>query len=72
MGIGSMTRKKNGYWRRAVYRRIAVVTEANKAIGYEICKQLAAYRVRIVLTASDVRRGNEAVEHLRATGYWMR
>jgi (+)-neomenthol dehydrogenase len=49
--------------------RIAVVTGANKGIGFEICKQLASNGVKVILTARDVKRGNEAVEKLKAAGY---
>ena len=48
--------------------RIAVVTGANKGIGFEICRQLASNGIRVVLTARDVRRGNEAIEKLKAAG----
>ncbi|KAB1222520.1 Salutaridine reductase [Morella rubra] len=50
-------------------KRIAVVTGANKGIGFEISKQLASNGVRVILTARDVRRGNEAVEKLKAAGF---
>ncbi|XP_062145643.1 (+)-neomenthol dehydrogenase-like [Alnus glutinosa] len=50
-------------------KRIAVVTGANKGIGFEICKQLASNGVKVILTARDVTRGNEAVEKLNAAGY---
>ncbi|XP_059461950.1 salutaridine reductase-like [Corylus avellana] len=50
-------------------KRIAVVTGANKGIGFEICKQLASNGVEVILTARDVKRGNEAVEKLKAAGY---
>ncbi|KAK4573677.1 hypothetical protein RGQ29_031574 [Quercus rubra] len=49
-------------------KRIAVVTGANKGIGFEICRQLATNGIRVVLTARDVRRGNEAIEKLEAAG----
>jgi hypothetical protein len=49
--------------------RIAVVTGANKGIGFEICKQLASNGVKVILTARDEKRGNEAVEKLNAAGY---
>ena len=49
--------------------RIAVVTGANKGIGYGICQQLASNGVKVVLSARDVRRGNEAVDKLKAAGY---
>ncbi|XP_030947983.1 (+)-neomenthol dehydrogenase-like [Quercus lobata] len=50
-------------------KRIAVVTGANKGIGYGICQQLASNGVKVVLTARDVKRGNEAVDKLKAAGY---
>ncbi|GMY30268.1 salutaridine reductase-like isoform X2 [Fagus crenata] len=50
-------------------KRIAVVTGANKGIGFEICRQLASNGVKVVLTARDVTRGNEAAEKLRGDGY---
>ncbi|XP_030948141.1 (+)-neomenthol dehydrogenase-like [Quercus lobata] len=49
-------------------KRIAVVTGGNKGIGFEICRQLASNGVRVVLTARDVRKGNEAIEKLKAAG----
>ncbi|KAI6702146.1 hypothetical protein NL676_011282 [Syzygium grande] len=48
--------------------RVAVVTGANKGIGFEICKQLASNGVFVVLTARDVNRGNEAIEKLASSG----
>ncbi|XP_010053299.1 salutaridine reductase-like [Eucalyptus grandis] len=48
--------------------RVAVVTGANKGIGFEICKQLASNGVFIVLTARDVNRGNEAIKKLASIG----
>ncbi|KAM4085919.1 hypothetical protein ACJW30_10G063200 [Castanea mollissima] len=50
-------------------KRIAVVTGANKGIGYGICQQLASNGVKVVLTARDVKRGNEAVDKLKTAGY---
>ncbi|KAG6685084.1 hypothetical protein I3842_12G094100, partial [Carya illinoinensis] len=49
--------------------RIAVVTGANKGIGFEISKQLASNGIRVISTARDAKRGNEAVERLKAAGY---
>jgi NAD(P)-dependent dehydrogenase (short-subunit alcohol dehydrogenase family) len=49
--------------------RIAVVTGANKGIGFEICKQLASNGVKVILTARDEKRGNEAVQTLKSAGY---
>lgn len=49
--------------------RIAVVTGANKGIGLEISRRLASKGVGVVLTARDVKRGTEAVEELKASGF---
>ncbi|KAK1558701.1 hypothetical protein Q3G72_005587 [Acer saccharum] len=46
-------------------KRYAVVTGANKGIGFEICKQLASKGVVVVLTSRDEKRGLEAVEKLK-------
>lgn len=48
--------------------KIAVVTGANKGIGLEICRQLAAKEIHIVLTARNDKRGQEAAESLRNEG----
>ncbi|KAJ9681572.1 hypothetical protein PVL29_020439 [Vitis rotundifolia] len=48
--------------------RYAVVTGANKGIGLEICRQLAANGVIVVLTARDEKRGVEALESLKGSG----
>ena len=45
--------------------RFAVVTGANKGIGFEIVKQLASNGVTVVLTARDEKRGLVAVEKLK-------
>ncbi|CAF2264578.1 unnamed protein product, partial [Brassica napus] len=48
-----------------LFCRYAVVTGANKGIGFEICRQLANNGIRVVLTSRDEKRGLEAVETLR-------
>ncbi|PRQ17765.1 putative salutaridine reductase (NADPH) [Rosa chinensis] len=47
---------------------ICVVTGANKGIGFEICRQLASNGILVVLTARDVKSGQEAVEKLKLSG----
>ncbi len=47
---------------------IAVVTGGNKGIGREICRQLAARGVRVVLTARDEARGKAARDELKKSG----
>ncbi|KAK1438365.1 hypothetical protein QVD17_04173 [Tagetes erecta] len=48
--------------------RCAVVTGANKGIGFEICRQLALEGIEIILTARNESRGVEAVNKLNASG----
>jgi NAD(P)-dependent dehydrogenase (short-subunit alcohol dehydrogenase family) len=49
-------------------RRIALVTGANKGIGYETARQLASQEVRVLLGARDSQRGNEAAAKLQGEG----
>ncbi|GAU29245.1 hypothetical protein TSUD_362350 [Trifolium subterraneum] len=46
-------------------KRYAIVTGANKGIGFAVCKQLASEGITVVLTARDQNRGLEAVEKLK-------
>ncbi|XP_030540954.1 (+)-neomenthol dehydrogenase-like isoform X3 [Rhodamnia argentea] len=46
-------------------RRLAVVTGANKGIGLETVKQLAANGLRVILTSRDEKRGLEALDKLK-------
>jgi NAD(P)-dependent dehydrogenase (short-subunit alcohol dehydrogenase family) len=48
--------------------RIAVVTGGNKGIGFEICRQLAACGINVVLTARSRRRGARAASKLQGEG----
>ncbi|KAK9202381.1 hypothetical protein WN944_017591 [Citrus x changshan-huyou] len=50
-------------------KRYAVVTGANKGIGYETVRQLASNGIIVVLTARDEKRGLEAVEKLKHSGF---
>jgi NAD(P)-dependent dehydrogenase (short-subunit alcohol dehydrogenase family) len=47
-------------------QRVAVVTGGNKGIGFEICRQLARKKLRVVLAARDPDKGREAAERLQA------
>lgn len=44
--------------------RIALVTGANRGIGYESCRQLAALGFGVVLTARDEKKGEAAARRL--------
>ncbi|GAU10043.1 hypothetical protein TSUD_416340 [Trifolium subterraneum] len=46
-------------------KRYAIVTGANKGIGFAVCKQLASEGITVVLTARDQNRGLEAVQKLK-------
>jgi len=48
--------------------RVAVVTGGNKGIGLEICRQLAAQGLRVVLTSRDERKGHAAAKALSKAG----
>lgn len=46
-------------------QRIAVVTGANRGIGYEIARQLAQRGIHVVITARSQARGQEALDTLQ-------
>ena len=49
-------------------KKIALVTGANKGIGFETVRQLAAKDITVLLAARDEKRGNEAVNKLKGEG----
>ncbi|KAG5008319.1 hypothetical protein JHK82_026244 [Glycine max] len=49
-------------------KRYAVVTGANKGIGFGMCKKLASSGIMVVLTARDEKNGFKAVEKLKEFG----
>lgn len=57
-------------WARIIaeeaFKRIAVVTGANRGIGYATVRQLASLGMRVVLTSRDRDKGQEATNQLTA------
>ena len=51
-----------------VVSRYAVVTGANKGIGFETVRQLAASGVTVLLTARNEKRGTDAMASLHGLG----
>jgi len=50
---------------------IALVTGANRGIGFETCRQLARRGAQVILTSRDVSKGQAAVKQLAAEGLSM-
>jgi NAD(P)-dependent dehydrogenase (short-subunit alcohol dehydrogenase family) len=49
-------------------KKVAVVTGANRGIGFETCRQLAKRGMTVVLAARDEGKGRAAAERLRQEG----
>ncbi len=52
----------------AIDKRIALVTGANRGIGYEVCRQLADAGMQVILTSRDVAKGEAATQTLKHEG----
>lgn len=50
-------------------RKVALVTGANKGIGFETARQLAQKSLTVVIGARDAAKGKEAVEKLQGEGF---
>lgn len=48
--------------------KLAVVTGANKGIGFEICKELAKNNIEVILTARNDEKGKQAEQELKDQG----
>jgi NAD(P)-dependent dehydrogenase (short-subunit alcohol dehydrogenase family) len=49
------------------HTRIALVTGANRGIGFEVCRQLAGKGFNVILTARDAAKAEAAARKFRAT-----
>lgn len=49
-------------------QRVAIVTGANRGLGFETCRQLAQQGYQVVLTSRDAAKGQAAVQQLRQRG----
>src|SRR5687768_3537706 len=47
-------------------KKIALVTGANKGLGFETARQLAQQGIKVLLGARDAKKGEEAANKLRA------
>lgn len=52
--------------------KVALITGANKGLGYEMARQLAQKGITVVLAARDQAKGEAAAEKLRQTGLDVR
>lgn len=50
-------------------KKIALITGANKGLGFETARQLANQNVKVLIGARDETRGREAVEKLQNEGF---
>lgn len=53
-------------------QKIAIVTGANRGIGFEMCQQLARRGIHVILTSRNEARGKAACQKLQAEGLGVR
>lgn len=53
-------------------KKIAVVTGANRGLGFETCRQLAKQGIQVVLTSRNEAKGKAAADKLKAEGLDVR
>lgn len=50
-------------------KKIALITGANKGLGFETARQLAKQNIKVLIGARDETRGREAAEKLQSEGF---
>lgn len=53
----------------ALQQRIALITGANRGIGFETAKKLAEQGIKVIIGARDPQKGAQAVEQLKQLGH---
>lgn len=66
MDTSSISQKRKGLTNMSETKQIALITGANKGIGFEIAHQLGTQGITVLVGARDLARGEAAVQKLRA------